>query len=347
MRESFPTFSVVGATGAVGREALSILAARGTPACDVRAFASERSAGTRLAFGKHSIAIERFEVEAAANADFTFLCAGATLSRACARDLVDAGTTVIDNSSAFRMVAGVPLVIPEVNGRDLDASERLIANPNCSTIILLTALTPLRRALGVRDIVVSTYQAVSGAGQRGIDELRIQTTAALARRSPAPSVFPESCAFNVFPHESTVDSDTGLNGEEQKMIDETRKIWSAPDLPMAPTCVRVPVVRAHSQSVTITLQCSSEPLVARAFLRGAPGVRLIENEPDHSITPRRAAGTDDVFVGRVRFDPESGFRRLSLWLCADQLRKGAALNALQIVDLLHTKRREELRRLLL
>ncbi len=336
MSDSPPTVAIVGATGAVGREALSILARRGLPGDRLSLYASSRSAGARVAYQDSAIEIRSSETLAAHAPDFALLCADAPTARAAHDSLVGTGTVIIDNSSAFRMDPGVPLVIPEVNGELLDHGSGLIANPNCSTIMLLTALHPLRESLGIRSVIVTTYQAVSGAGAAGIEELHAQTAAALRGRRRATRVFPVSCAFNVFEHESPVDPATGFNGEESKMIAESRKIWGESGPPVLPTCVRVPVERAHSQAVIVELGRPASVGEIRGVLAAAPGVRL--HEGSSALNPRSIAGSDEVVVGRVRIDPGDP-RRAMLWLCCDQIRKGAALNAIQIMERIVSNRR--------
>ncbi|HBS29589.1 MAG TPA: aspartate-semialdehyde dehydrogenase [Phycisphaerales bacterium] len=335
--DRFQRLAIVGATGAVGREALRILHERGVSSSRIVALASGRSDGARLPYADRSIMVAPTTASAIESCDAALFCADADTARALAPGAARAGVLVVDNSSAFRLDPSVPLVIPEVNPHTLDASTppRLVANPNCSTVILLTAIEPIRRAFGVSSIIVSTYQAVSGAGLAAIDELRAQTRAALEGAPLPPLIFPESCAFNLFPHESPVEPDTGMNAEERKVVAEARRILNDPGLSITPTCVRVPVERAHSQSITLELDAPATAEQVRALLRAAPGVEFLE-PPDRPPTPLRAAGRDPVLVGRVRIDPDSGGRRLSLWVCADQLRKGAALNAVQILEALGT-----------
>ena len=238
-------------------------------------------------------------------------------------------TTLIDNSSAFRSHPDVPLVIPEVNGELLNGNPPLIANPNCSTIMLLTALNPLRAAFGVRSVQVSTYQAVSGAGRAGLESLREQTRASVLGDAITGGIFPVPCAFDVFEHESAIDPVTGFNGEESKMITESRKIWQSPSLRVLPTCVRVPVERAHAQAITIELNTTVSVGLVRDVLRQAPGIELAGGHTP--LTPASIAGSDEVHIGRVRVDPDDT-RRVLLWVCCDQIRKGAALNAVQIMS---------------
>ena len=328
MRDERTRIAVVGASGAVGREALALLLSMGVTPGRIGAFASGRSAGSTIACAGVAFRVGAVDPARLAEHDVALFCADAETARRHAPPLAGAGTLVVDNSSAFRMDPDVPLVIPEVNGSALDRRPRLVANPNCSTVILLTALEPIRRAFGIERISLSTYQAVSGAGRAGIRELRAQTRAVLDGGTGEPTFFPEPCAFNVFPHESGVDPDTGFNEEERKIVAESRRIWGLPDLPILPTCVRVPVERAHSQSVAVDLAGPATRADVEDALRAAAGVALF-GDP-RGPTPLRAAGGDDVLVGRVRLDPDGSGRRLLLWICGDQLRKGAALNAIQI-----------------
>ena len=330
-----PTIAIIGASGAVGREVLVILEERNHPVSGIRLFGSDRSAGTVIQTARATYTIEQYQPSAATRCDYAILCTDAPLSRTIAPELIDLGITVIDNSSAFRADPSVPLVIPEINAQLLRNTKapRLIANPNCSTIMMLVALEPLRQTFGIASITVTTYQAVSGAGIAGIRELHSETDLARLGEPPNPSVFPVSCAFNVFPHESPTDPETGMNGEELKMIAETRRIWEACALPILPTCVRVPVERAHSQSIVVELEQQSTISELRQTLSHALGVTLLD-ESEGILSPRRVAGTDAVHIGRIRLDPQSQGRRFVLWICCDQIRKGAALNAIQILDYL-------------
>lgn len=333
--EAFDRIAVVGATGAVGREALAILAARGVDRERVAALASARSMGALVPYGSHRVEVGETTLDAVLECDAALLCADAETSRAIGPAAAARGVTVVDNSSAFRLEPRVPLVVPEINGHLLDAEPApcLIANPNCSTVILLCALEPLRRAFGIERVIVSTYQAVSGAGFAGIEELRRQTRAALEGVEVAPEVFPETCAFNLFPHESPVDGETGMNGEEAKIVAETRKIWGDAALRVVPTCVRVPVERAHGQSITVDLVAPASESELRGALAGAPWLEVLDDRTSGRFpTPRRASGRDRVQVGRVRVEPRSGGRTVSLWVCGDQLRKGAGLNAVQVLE---------------
>ena len=338
-----PRVAIVGATGAVGREFLGLLASRGFPLDSLRPLASARSAGSTVEFRGSPLTVEAIGPDAFDGVDLVLSSAGGSVSLATSPDAVEAGATVIDNSSAYRMDPAVPLVVPEVNGDELDAFERpgVIANPNCSTIIMLVPLQPLRERWGVRRVVVSTYQAASGAGAAAMDELESQTRDALDGKPAEPRVFSQPCAFNVFSHDSDVSLETGRNVEEQKMIDETRKIWGDPDVEVSPTCVRVPVLRAHAESIHVELAEPAREADVRAALGAQPGVRLADDRAANRFpTSLTAAGGDDVLVGRVRpaatrpdpGDPPGAHRRYELFVCGDQIRKGAALNAVQIAE---------------
>lgn len=348
--------AVVGATGAVGREALAILAERGVPASRVRALASERSHGLRVRYGQTEVGVATLGERSFEDAGTAVFAADAETARRFVPIALRAGAFVVDNSSAFRADPGVPLVVPEINGDLVTPGTRLVANPNCSTTILLLALEPLRRAFGVEAIDVATYQAVSGAGLAGIDALVRETRESLGtleREGPeigwtlpdaggSGGVFAEPCAFNVFSHDSPVDPSTGVNAEERKMIDETRRIWADPTVRVTPTCVRVPALRAHTQAITATLRTPAREGDVLDALAGGRGLRIVDDRGANAFpTPRKAAGRDGVLVGRVRPDPGepagpgATHRRWCLLVSGDQLRKGAALNALQIAGLAH------------
>jgi len=284
--------AVVGATGAVGREILAILADRGVHASSVRALASARSTGTELAYAGNVLVVEALDEDSFAGVDVALFSAGAATARRFASAAVASGATVIDNSSAFRRDDEVPLVVPEVNaeliapsGNGRATTGRIIANPHCSTIILVTALDPLRRAFGIERIVVSTYQAASGAGAAAMRELSEQTGAVLGGEEPVPAVFAEPCAFNVFSHDTPIDAATGRNVEEQKVIEETRKIFDQPGLRMSVTCIRVPVLRAHAESVNVTLSSPATETQVRDALAAAPGIALIDNRAEGFFLP--------------------------------------------------------------
>lgn len=333
------SFAVVGATGLVGREALAILAERGVPAGRVRALASERSLGQSVPYAGGALGLGRADRSAFAGVDIALFCATSALAAELSAHAISAGAAVIDNSSAYRMDPAVPLVVPEINGGLLESRPRLVANPNCSTIILLSSLTPLRRRFGVVSIGVATYQAVSGAGQAGLDELHAQTIACGTGRPVAASFFTEPCAFNVFSHDSAVELDTGVNGEERKIIEESRRIWDDPFLRLTPTCVRVPVPRAHSQAITVELETPATESDIREAIASGDGLRLVDDRASNSFpTPAKATGRDEILIGRIRPDPgtpggpKRRTRRWCLFVSADQLRKGAALNAVQIAE---------------
>lgn len=351
--------AIVGATGAVGCELLGVLAKRSVPRELIRAFASDRSAGSSAKYGCGSITIRRIENTSFAQCAVAIFAAGAVLSRRYVPIAAASGAVVIDNSSAFRLDPGVPLIVPEVNGDCLTtgatSAGSIIANPNCTTIIMVAALEPLRRVFGIEAIDITTYQAVSGAGQRAIDELLGTTREALGagsdRHAAEVPVFAEPCAFNVFSHDSAVDPRTGVNGEEQKIIAEARKIWNNPTLRITPTCVRVPVLRAHTEAITVTLERPAMECDVRAALTAGPGLRLVDERACNRFpTPRNASGQDEILVGRIRPDPgeppvpRGGHRRWCLLACGDQLRKGAALNAVQIADRLGVLPRAEIPR---
>jgi aspartate-semialdehyde dehydrogenase len=329
------SIAIVGATGAVGKELLELLARDGVAPDRVRVYASQRSAGTTLPFGDDATLTVRATEDLATDEtpDLALFAASSAVAKRWGPALVERGAVVVDNSSAFRMQEGVDLIVPEVNGHRVRAARtpRLIANPNCSTIIMLVGATPIREAFGVSRMIVSTYQAASGAGIEAMNELRDQTGAVLAGEAPAPRVFAEPCAFNVFSHDSDVDPDTGLNVEESKMVEETRKIWEDRSVVVRPTCVRVPVLRAHCESIHITTQRDADLDGVRAALAAAPGVRLVDDRDANRFpTPLKVSGRAEVLVGRVRV---TGDREVELFVAGDQLLKGAALNAWQIARL--------------
>ena len=339
-----PTLAVVGATGAVGREMLAILEERRTRHGELRLLASRRSAGQRLPYRGESVEIQELTHDSLRGVDFALFSAGGAISREYAPAAVEKhGCTVIDNSSAFRMAVNVPLVVPEINADALRPLARgdgagIVANPNCSTIVMLMAVTPLHRRYGVKRIVASTYQAVSGAGAAAMAELERQTREVLAGEPPTCRVFPEPCAFNLFSHNTPIGED-GCNVEEQKMVVETHKIWADPFVRITATCVRVPIFRAHSESINLTLKTPVESEEeARQTIAAFPGVRIVDDRAANRFpTPREASGKDEVLVGRIRkdrsqIDAEGRCWGLDLFVSGDQLRKGAALNAIQIME---------------
>ncbi|MGE0028273.1 MAG: aspartate-semialdehyde dehydrogenase [Thermoleophilia bacterium] len=328
--------AVVGATGAVGGVMLRVLEERGFPVTELRPLASSRSAGRELDYLGQARTVQELTTDSFEGIQIALFSAGATRSREFAPAAVEAGAVVIDNSSAYRMDAAVPLVVPEVNESDLESHSGIVANPNCVAAPLVVALKPIRDAVGLERVIVSSYQSVSGTGAAAVEELITQATGYLAGDEPAPSVYPHPIAFNVLPHIDVFD-ESGYTGEERKVAAETRKMLGMPDLRVSATCVRVPVLYAHSQSVQIetTDRISAED--ARRLLMAAPGVVLVdEPELKRYPLPREAAGRDEVLVGRIRQD-SSHDRGLALWISSDNLRKGAATNAVQIAESLVTR----------
>jgi aspartate-semialdehyde dehydrogenase len=323
--------AVVGATGMVGQEMLKVLAQREFPLASLRALASERSAGMRVRLNGDSLPVEALDERSFRNVDLALFSAGSAASLIHAPAAVEAGALVIDNSSAWRMRDNVPLVVPEVNAEDIRAHEGIIANPNCCAIPLTVVLEPLRRAASLERVLVSTYQAASGAGRPLVEEMREQTVAIAQGRTPEAEVYPHQLAHNAVPGGWRTEAD-GYNEEEVKIAEETRKILHEPDLRIAATCVRIPVPVSHGESVFVETRRPISAGDARLVLGGAPGV-LVEDDPAAKLypTPASVAGRDEVYVGRIRPDHSSD-RGLALWIVADNLRKGAALNAVQIVD---------------
>jgi aspartate-semialdehyde dehydrogenase len=324
--------AIVGASGAVGQEFLAVLAERRFPLASLRLFGSLRSAGQRCEFQGEQLPIELLVAGALTGFDVVLFSAGASVSREHAPAAAAAGAVVVDNSSAFRMDPAVPLVVPEVNADAIAHHRGIVANPNCSTILAAVVLGPLHRRAGLRSVVVSTYQAASGAGQEAMHEMRRAVAAVLAGEPPPPPrALPQSLAFNVFPHVDVFQPD-GYTKEEDKMQNELRKILGLPSLRVEATCVRVPVDRCHSESIALGLERALPVDEARRILAAAPGVELVDDPAEKRYPmPRDQAHRDAVAVGRLRasrvFDPG-----LSLFLAGDQLRKGAALNAVQIAE---------------
>ena len=325
------TVAIAGATGAVGDEFLAVLDQRRFPVGRLVPLASARSVGKAVRFRGIDYPVQDLATFDFRGVDVAFFSAGAERSREHGPRAAKAGALVVDNSSAFRMDPEVPLVVPEVNAAAAAGHKGLIANPNCSTILLVVVLAPLLRRVPVRRVVVSTYQAVSGSGAKGLAELARQLEEERTGRPPTLDVYPAPIASNVIPFVSGF-GEGGLTTEEWKMVQETRRICAAPRLPLSATCVRVPVRRAHSEAVNVEFERPVAPEEARAWLREAPGVRVVDDPALMQFpTPRDAEGQDDVLVGRIRRDP--GLETaLDLWLTGDQLRKGAALNAVQIAE---------------
>ncbi|KAI9074999.1 hypothetical protein K1719_043049 [Acacia pycnantha] len=341
LQESGPSIAVAGVTGAVGQEFLSVLSDRDFPYRSIKMLASKRSAGRRLTFEDKDYVIEELSPESFEGVDIALFSAGGSISKEFGPIAVDRGTIVVDNSSAFRMDEKVPLVIPEVNPEAMEniklgmGKGALIANPNCSTIICLMAATPLHRRAKVLRMVVSTYQAASGAGAAAMEELEQQTREVLDGRPPTCKIFKEQYAFNLFSHNASVLSN-GYNEEEMKMVKETRKIWNDKDVRVTATCIRVPVMRAHAESVNLQFEKPLDEDTARDILKNAPGVVVIDDRAsNHFPTPLEVSNKDDVAVGRIRRDlSQDGNQGLDIFVCGDQIRKGAALNAIQIAEML-------------
>ena len=323
--------AVVGATGAVGVEILRVLERRNFPVASLKLLASKRSVGKTLEFKGKQHVVEELAADAFKGVDIAFFSAGATRSREFIPAAKAAGAVVIDNSSAFRMDPNPPLVVPEVNPGDLRKHKGVIANPNCTAAILAVAVWPIHQAVGIRRIVVSTYQSASGAGAAAMQELEDQAHEFAEGKEITHSVFPHQIAFNVFSHNTKV-ADNGYNEEENKVVEETRKMFHAPDLPIVPTCIRVPVLRAHSESIVLELEAPMSPEEARAILARAPGVKIVDDPvANHFPMPLEASGDLDVHVGRIRRDL-SNPNGLALFVAGDQLLKGAAWNAVQIAE---------------
>ena len=335
MPESYRV-AILGATGAVGTELLELLENRNFPLSELKLLASPRSAGRTLPFKGEQLLVEPVGEGAFENVDIVLASAGGSTSKQWAHKAVAAGAVVIDNSSAFRMDPQVPLVVPEVNPEAAANHRGIIANPNCTTILMSVAVWPLHKVAPVQRIVAATYQSASGAGARAMEEMKAQAQAILAGETPKTEIFPYPLAFNLFPHNSPL-NDQGYCEEEMKMVNETRKIFGAPALRVSATCVRVPVLRAHSEAINLEFDQPFSVAKAREILSEAPGVELVEDwQANYFPMPFEATGKDDVLVGRIRQDISHPCG-LELWLSGDQIRKGAALNAVQIAELLVAK----------
>ena len=337
MSSPFPdrplNIAVLGASGAVGQELLLLLEERQFPVNELRLLASARSAGQSCTWNGQRLTVQEVSAAAFEGVDLVLASAGGSVSRRWREAIVAAGAVMVDNSSAFRMEEGVPLVVPEVNPDAAFAHQGVIANPNCTTILLTLALAPLAAKRAMRRVVVSTYQSASGAGARAMEELKDLSRVVLDGGTPTSEVLPHSLAFNLFLHNSPLQSNNYCE-EEMKMVNETRKIMGLPDLRFTATCVRVPVLRAHSEAVNIEFELPFPIDEARDVLKDAPGVELIEDFAANRFPmPTDVTGRDPVAIGRIRQDI-SDPHALELWLCGDQIRKGAALNAIQIAELL-------------
>jgi len=325
--------AIAGVTGAVGQEFLSILAERDFPFDSVKMLASRRSVGKKIEFKGKEYSVEELTKNSFNRIDIALFSAGAARSKEFAPAAVEAGAVVVDNSSAFRMVPDVPLVIPEINPQAIGNHNGIIANPNCSTIIGILPVWPLHKANPVKRMIVSTYQAASGAGMAAMLELEKQSREILEGKKPTCNAFKYQIAFNVFCHDSDIGAN-GYNTEEMKMVHETRKIFDCPDIAITCTCIRIPVMRAHCESINLEFTDPITPGEVRDLLSTAPGISLIDDVQNNRFPmPIDATGKDDVFVGRIRQDesiPEN--RGINIWVAGDQLRKGAALNAVQIAE---------------
>lgn len=328
--------AVLGATGLVGREMLKTLEQRKFPLDDIRPLASEKSAGSKVEFMGSSHTVEAVGEDSFKGVDIAIFSAGGSASKKWAPIAAKSGAVVVDNSSAWRMDPQVPLVVPEVNPEDIASHKGIIANPNCSTIQAVAALFPLHKKAGLTYVSYATYQSVSGTGKAALDALANGARAILDGKEPETVVYPHPIAFNMLPHIGAFD-DEGISEEEWKMVNESRKIMHIPDLRVSCTTVRVPVFRGHGEVITAQFERELSPADAKAILREAPGVELVD-DPKNDVYPlvRDCAGKDPVYVGRVRRDTGLD-RALSMWVVADNLRKGAALNAVQIAEILAKK----------
>ncbi len=327
--------AVVGATGQVGTLMLRLLRERAFPAREIVPFASERSAGTEI---EGVGVVQALTEETIQGFDLALFSAGGATSGEWAPRFVQAGAVVVDNSSRWRMRDDVPLVVAEVNPRALASHRGIVANPNCSTMQMVVALKPIHDAAGIERLVISTYQAVSGTGKKAVDELLDQSHALLHEMDPPrPRAYAHRIAFNALHHAGSFAAGDDHTGEERKLIDETRKILADPSIRVSATCVRVPVVNGHSEAVNVQTREELTPERARELLAAAPGVTVVD-DPGAALYPLAidASGKDDVFVGRIRRDPGHE-RALDMWIVADNLRKGAATNAVQLAELLHER----------
>lgn len=325
--------AIMGATGAVGEEMLQILEQRNFPVKSLKLLASARSIGKTYSFKGETIAVEELKEDSFKDVDIVLASAGGSISKKFAPLAVQAGAVVIDNTSAYRMDPEVPLVIPEINAKDIKKHKGIIANPNCSTIIMLVPIYPIHKMNRIKRIIVSTYQAASGAGAKAMKELETQSRDILEGKEAKKEIFPHQIAFNLFSHNSPI-RDEGYNEEEIKMVNETKKIFHNEKIQIVPTTVRVPIFRAHSESITLDLVREPDLAAVRQTLESAPGVRVVDDrEKNYFPMPFEASGKDDVLVGRIRKDL-SNPKGLCLFVSGDQLRKGAALNAVQIAEIL-------------
>jgi aspartate-semialdehyde dehydrogenase len=323
--------AIVGATGLVGQEFIKVLGQQNFPVASIHLLASDRSAGKKLFVNHKEVEVEETDPESFRGIDIALFSAGAEISRHFSPIAAQSGAVVIDNSAAFRMMPSVPLVVPEVNPEDIEWHKGIIANPNCSTIQLVVALYPLHKVNPIKQIIVDTYQSVSGTGSAAVEELTTQARQVLEGQNTLPHVYPHQIAFNVLP-EIDVFMDNGYTKEEWKLVEETKKIMHADDIDISATCVRVPVFTGHSAAIHVEFSQPMSPEEAQRILAQAPGIKVLD-DPAISLYPQpwSAAGTDEVFVGRIR-RAASHPNGLVMWVVADNLRKGAALNAVQIAE---------------
>jgi aspartate-semialdehyde dehydrogenase len=334
--KSNPVVAIAGVTGAVGAEFIATMDKRQFPVGRLKALASARSAGKAIEFRGKTIAIEELREDSFEGVDIVLFSAGGSIARKFAPAAVRAGAVVIDNSSAFRMDPNVPLVIPEINARRIKEHKGIIANPNCSAITALVPLWPIHQNNRIKRVILSTYQAASGAGAAAMQDLLESTRAYLAGQRYEQKVLPHPCAFNLFNHNTAIDPATGYNEEETKVINETRKIFEDDRIAIGVTCVRVPVLRAHSQAITFECERPIGEDEVRAILSEAPGVKIVDDRvKNYFPMPCDASGQDDVLVGRIRRDlSDPSGHSIAMFVAADQILKGAALNAIQIAELL-------------
>jgi aspartate-semialdehyde dehydrogenase len=325
--------AIAGVTGAVGQEFLRIIEERDFAFDSLKVLASSRSADKKIEFKGKEYIVEKLTKKSFRRVDIALFSAGGTRSKEFAPAAVEAGAVVVDNSSAFRMDPDVPLVIPEINPQKIQENKGIIANPNCSTIIGIVPVWPLHRANAVKRMVVSTYQAASGAGMKAMLELESQTREILDGKEPTCKAFPYQIAFNCFSHNSAL-GPNGYNEEEMKMVNETRKIFDCPEIAITCTCVRIAVLRAHCESINLEFTDPITPQQVRDLLSTAPGVSVLDDRKNNRFPmPIDASGKDDILVGRIRQDESIAENRgINLWVAGDQLRKGAALNAVQIAE---------------
>jgi aspartate-semialdehyde dehydrogenase len=329
-----PVVAIVGVTGAVGAEFITTMNRRNFPVGRLKALASARSAGKTLAFRGETVVVEELTEAAFDGVDIALFSAGSGPSKRFAPAAVQRGAVVIDNSSAFRMTSGVPLVIPEINARRIADHKGIVANPNCAAITALVPLWPIHQKNRIRRMIIATYQAASGGGAAAMQELVDSTRASLDGQAFSPDILPHPYAFNLFSHNTDIDPATGYNGEETKVIQETQKIFEDDRIGVGVTCIRVPVLRAHSEAITFECERPITEDFVRAILADAPGVKIIDDRAKNYFPmPSDASGQDDVLVGRIRKDSsDPSGHSISMFVAADQLLKGAALNAIQIAE---------------